>query len=120
MQYTRQRGETIVIAVTDSGAEPGDESTVTAGIKRVVTDIYPAQPMPNTDPQKTFTITFRPATGNDDPVQVGKGWDFELSAAECATLTPGLYQFDFSITAAPGERFISDPAYITILEPASL
>lgn len=104
-----------MIAITDTGAEPGDESTVVAGMKRIEAGSYPAQPSPNSPIAATFATYFRPATD-----ALGKGWDFELTASQTAALTPGAYQFDYSITPAPGERFISDPVSIIILEPASL
>lgn len=115
VRYIRQRGETIVIAVTDTGAEPGGEATVTAGIKPIVPGSYPAQPSPNSSEKIAFSAYFRPAVA-----ELGAGWDFELPAAQSVNLAPGLYQFDFAISPAEGERFISDPAFVSIMEPASL
>lgn len=115
MIYERQRGETIVIAVYDTGAEPGDEGTVTAGMKPVQPGTYPAEPAPMSVVARTFTTTFRPADAN-----FPKGWDFELSAAESATLSPGIYQFDVTVWLAADDPHTSPAQYIKIMEPASL
>lgn len=115
MIYERQRGETIVIAVYDTGAEPGDETTVVAGMKPVQPGTYPAQPAPMSVVARTFITTFRPADA-----ALPKGWDFELPAAQTATLSPGLYQFDVTVRLTPDDPHTSPAHYVKIKEPASL
>lgn len=113
MIYERQRGETIVIAVYDTGAEPGDEPKVTAALKPV----HPgtSEPAPLSVVARTFTTNFRPADGS-----YGKGWDFELPAAQTADLLPGTYQFDICVELSPGDPVISPAHYVKLKEPASL
>ena len=113
MRYTFQRGETIVLSVYDTGADPADTAKVTAGIKPVVPGT--TEPALLSVVARTFITTFRPAADG-----FAKGWDFELPASQTATLLPGVYQFDIAIRLTPDEPVVSPAQYITIKEPASL
>ncbi len=111
--YTRYRGETITIAVADSGAQPGGEAQIASRLRAIRSGR--AAPMPGTPDAAGMAIAYRPANGSF-PV----GWLLTLDAADCAALPAGNYLIDLRITDGAGTVTITDPAVVMLAEPATL
>ncbi len=111
--YTRYRGETIIIGVADTGAQPGGEVLIASSLRPIPAGR--AVPIPTAPDAASMTITYRNA--NDSfPV----GWLLTLNAADCAAVPSGNYLIDLRITDDSGAVTISDPAIVMLAEPATL
>jgi len=112
--YTRQRGETIIISVADTGAVSGGESLVSAHIRQIngslSTPVNPSQPV-----AASFVVTFKAADANF-PI----GWLLTLDATSCLALSAGNYKLDLKISDGLGGFIVTDPSYVVIQEPATL
>ena len=111
--YTRYRGETLTIAVADTGAQPGGEASIASALR----PIPPGRgaPLPGTPDAASMAISFRSAN-TDFPV----GWLLTLAAADCALLPSGDYLIDLRITDTSGAVTITAPAVVLLAEPATL
>lgn len=111
--YARCRGETITIAVADTGAQAGGEAMIASGLRLIL----PGRtgPVPTAPDAATMAIAFRPANA-DFPV----GWLLTLDAADCATLSSGRYLIDLRIVDDTGAVTITSPAVVMLAEPATL
>jgi len=120
-QYKFENGETIQIAVTDSGALEADAALVVARIKRLPPGkfVLPADSVI----AATFSTSYRAADET-----FARGWTFTLHPTDAepapagsyrpADLAPGLYHFDFTVSEAGG-TWKSLPAILDIREAAS-
>ena len=111
--FTRYRGETIVIAVADSGAQPGGQALVASGLRAI-----PAgrtAPLPTTRDAASMAIAYRPADA-----EFPAGWLLTLSAADSAALPSGNYLIDLKITDGLGAVTLTTPAVVMLAEPATL
>ena len=109
--YTRQRGETITIALTDTGATSPAAPLVTAYARPM------AQNGRMIDPAATpirLLPQYRAADAN-----YGVGWTISLDAGACAALSTLRYGLDLKITDGLGTAIITDMAILSIVEPAS-
>lgn len=111
--FTRYRGETIVIAVADSGAQPGGQLLVASSLRPIPAGR--AAPSATARDAASMAIAYRAANGNF-PV----GWLLTLDAADCAALPPGNYLIDLKITDGSGTVTITNPAVVMLAEPATL
>lgn len=109
--YTRQRGETITIALTDTGATSPAAPLVTAYARPM------AQNGRMIDPAATpirLLPQYRAADSN-----YGVGWTISLDAGACAALSTLRYGLDLKITDGQGAAIITELAILSIVEPAS-
>ncbi len=111
--FTRYRGETITIAVADTGAQPGGEALMASSLRAILPGR--AAPMPNSPDAAGMAITYRAANG-----RFPSGWLLTLNAADCAALPAGNYLIDLKITDGSGVVTITTPAVVMLAEPASL
>lgn len=111
--YTRQRGETILIAIADDGAVAGDETTLSANLRALL----PGKSALARDQAiaATAQIFFRPADAIF-PV----GWTLMIDAATCLGLAVGRYLIDLKIPLGGGAYKTISSARIVITEPATL
>ncbi|MDE2302424.1 MAG: hypothetical protein KGK11_07665 [Sphingomonadales bacterium] len=111
--YARVRGETIAIALTDSGAVPGGEALLASALRPIPPGhVAPLANVPDAAP---MTIAYR-AAGAGLPA----GWLLTLDAATSATLPAGRYLIDLRVTDASGTVTITSPALVLLSEPATL
>lgn len=111
--FARYRGETITIAVADTGALPGEEALVSSSLRAIPQGR--AAPLPGTPAAARLAVAYRPANASF-PI----GWLLTLDAADCAALHPGTYLIDLRITDSTGAVTITDPAIVMLAEPATL
>jgi hypothetical protein len=111
--YTRYRGETIVIAVADTGAQPGGEALIASSLRPIAPGR--GSPLPSVPDAASLAIAYRVATS-----AFPAGWLLTLDAAECAALPAGNYLIDLRITDAIGAVTITNPAIVMLAEPATL
>jgi hypothetical protein len=108
--YVRQRGETITIALTDTGATSPAAPLVTAYARAMANErvVDPAATPIRLLPQ------YRAADAN-----YGVGWTISLDAGACAALSALRYGLDVKITDGQGAAIITELAVLKIVEPAS-
>ena len=111
--YTRYRGETITIAVADSGAQPGGEAVIASSLRPIVPGH--SAPLPTAPDAASMAIAYRDANARF-PV----GWLLTLDASDCAALPSGNYLLDLRITDNTGAVTIINPAVVMLAEPATL
>lgn len=109
--YIFQRGQEILIPITDSAATPGDAPLVVAKMRKLDNgnnELVEADPV-----AATFTTYYR----ESDP-DLEKGWNFVVASANSAALDADTYQFNFSVTEGGTIVWKSDRAIVKIEEPA--
>jgi hypothetical protein len=111
--FTRYRGETIMIAVADTGAQPGGEALIASSMRPIPAGR--AAPMAAAPDAASMVIAYRPANA-DFPA----GWLLTLAAADCAALPAGNYLIDLRITDGLGTVTITAPAVVMLAEAATL
>lgn len=108
--YVRQRGETITIALTDTGATSPAAPLVTAYARAMANDRV-------VDPSATpirLLPQYRAADAN-----YGVGWTISLDAGACAAMQALRYGIDLRIIDGQGAATNCDLAILKIVEPAS-
>jgi hypothetical protein len=111
--FTRYRGETITIALADTGAQPGGEALIASSMRPITSGRV--APMPTAPDAASMAIAYRAANGSF-PV----GWLLTLDAVSCATLPAGDYLIDLRINDGTGAVTITSPALVMLAEPATL
>ena len=111
--FTRYRGETITIAVADTGAEPGGATLVASSMRPIAPGR--AWPFPSAPDAASMAIAYRAANGS-----FPAGWLLTLDAAACSALPAGNYLIDLRITDSSGAVTITSPAIVMLAEPATL
>jgi hypothetical protein len=111
--FARYRGETITIAVADTGAVPGGEALIASSLRAIPSGRN--APTPGSPDAASMVITYRPANASF-PV----GWLLTLDAADCGALAAGKYLLDLKITDGSGAVTITSPAMVMLAEPATL
>jgi hypothetical protein len=111
--FVRYRGETITIAVADSGAQPGGEALVASSLRAIPKGRV--APMPGSPDAASMAIAYRAANAS-----FPAGWLLTLAAGDCAALAAGTYLIDLKITDASGAITITTPAAVLLAEPATL
>ncbi len=109
--YTRHRGQTITISLTDTGATSPAAPLVTAYARPMAANgriVDPAAIPIRLLPQ------YRAADSN-----FGAGWTISLDAGTCAALSSIRYGLDLRITDGQGAVIITELAILSIVEPAS-
>jgi hypothetical protein len=104
--FVFQRGETLTLALDAVSGDPASVTAISAQLKAVPsgrTSVPAGAPV-----AATFAIVTRAAAGD-----IPAGWSLTLSAATCATLTPGAYLVDARLEVGSGV-IITDSAAIRI------
>ena len=111
--FTRYRGETITIAVADTGALPGGAGQIASSLRA----LRPGRtaPLPGVPDSAGMAVSWR-AANDAFPV----GWLLTLAAADCPALPAGNYLIDLRITDGSGTVTITRPAVVMLAEPATL
>lgn len=111
--FTRYRGETITIAVADTGAHPGGEALIASSLRPIASGR--SRPISAAPDAATMTVAYRVANGG-----FPSGWLLTLDAADSAALPAGNYLIDLRIADSTGAVTITDPAIVMLAEPATL
>ncbi len=111
--FARYRGETIIIAVADSAAQPGGEALMASSLRAI--PCGRTAPMAGSPDAASMAIAYRAANASF-PV----GWLLTLDATDCAALPAGNYLIDLKITDGSGAVTITTPAAVMLAEPATL